>query len=181
MLSLALKEWASVISALESGTQILLFRKGGISESSGDFHIENDEFLLYPTHEHQKAGMLKPEYQNLVAETNASRRGSLVTVGSFARVHSIVLMESREQADQLFDQHIWNDAYVDMRFDYKPDKPLYVIALRVFRLVEPIEFVEKTEYVGCKSWVPLDEAADTTSAVPVLFDADFKTRLIAPN
>lgn len=176
-MNLALKEWASVIRALESGTQILLFRKGGISETSGDFHMEHDEFLLYPTYEHQNADMLKPDYRNLVRETEQERNGQLVRITSFARVHQVIHLHDRAQADALYPLHIWNESYVDLRFDYKPDRPLYVVLLRVYQLAEPIEFAEKTEYVGCRSWVPLEERAETANARPILSDQDFQARI----
>lgn len=176
-MNLALKEWASVIRALESGTQILLFRKGGISETSGDFRMEHDEFLLYPTYEHQNPEMVKPEHRHLVAETQSERTGHMVRITSFARVGKVFLLHDRKEADALRALHIWDEPYVDLRFDYKPDRPLYVVLLRVFRLREPIGFVEKTEYVGCRSWVPLEESADPAGAVPVLADEEFRTRV----
>src|SRR4029078_10883002 len=60
-LSVALKEWASVCDALESGRQIVLLRKGGIYEAAGEFELENPQFLLFPTYLHQNLNMLKPE------------------------------------------------------------------------------------------------------------------------
>ena len=44
-LRVALKEWASVCSALETGRQIILLRKGGIHESGGEFEVENRQFV----------------------------------------------------------------------------------------------------------------------------------------
>src|SRR5437660_249987 len=60
-LSIALKEWASVCNAIETGRQILLLRKGGIYESAGEFELENPQFLLFPTYLHQNLAMLRPE------------------------------------------------------------------------------------------------------------------------
>src|SRR6478672_9678911 len=60
-LSVALKEWATVCHALETGRQMLLLRKGGIYEAAGEFELENREFLLFPTYLHQNLKMLKPE------------------------------------------------------------------------------------------------------------------------
>lgn len=176
-MNLALKEWGAVIQALEKGFQILLFRKGGISETSGDFHLEHDEFLLYPTYEHQNENMVKPEYRDLVRQTREERRGQLVRITSFARVHQVLLLHERAQADAFSARHIWDEPYVDLRFDYKPDRPLYVVLLRVWQLAAPVEFVEKTEYVGCRSWVPLEESADLTGAKPVLSDEVFQQRV----
>src|SRR4029434_4686398 len=60
-LSIALKEWAAVCRALETGRQMILLRKGGIYESAGEFEVENRQFLLFPTFLHQNLAMLKPE------------------------------------------------------------------------------------------------------------------------
>src|SRR4051812_17983666 len=67
-----LKEWATVCAALEGGRQIILLRKGGISEAIGGFELEHREFLLFPTYLHQNLAMLKPEahagFEPLAAE-----------------------------------------------------------------------------------------------------------------
>ena len=52
----ALKEWAVACEALGRGEQVLLLRKGGISEEGREFRIEHPEFLLFPTFEHQRTG-----------------------------------------------------------------------------------------------------------------------------
>ena len=45
----AFKEWAVIVDALGRGQQILILRKGGISEGPGGFQVEQPEFLLFPT------------------------------------------------------------------------------------------------------------------------------------
>src|SRR5438105_15223558 len=60
-LQIALKEWAAVCSALETGRQMILLRKGGIYEAAGEFELENRRFVLFPTYLHQNLAMLKPE------------------------------------------------------------------------------------------------------------------------
>src|SRR3954454_16300490 len=60
-LQVALKEWATVCHALETGRQTVLLRKGGIYEAAGEFEVENREFLLFPTYLHQNLKMLKPD------------------------------------------------------------------------------------------------------------------------
>ena len=46
-----LKEWATVVKALELGKQTVILRKGGILETASGFNIESKEFLLFPTWE----------------------------------------------------------------------------------------------------------------------------------
>ena len=52
---IAFKEWAIVVDALGSGRQIIILRKGGISEGRRGFQVDHAEFLLYPTRVHQES------------------------------------------------------------------------------------------------------------------------------
>ena len=58
----ALKEWATVIKALESGDQTVILRKGGILETDSGFTVENEKFFLFPTFEHQETKHVKHEH-----------------------------------------------------------------------------------------------------------------------
>ncbi|MGV3757322.1 MAG: DUF1802 family protein [Verrucomicrobiota bacterium] len=48
-MNVAFKEWAIVVDALGRGEQIILLRKGGISEGRGGFQVEHPQFLFWPT------------------------------------------------------------------------------------------------------------------------------------
>ena len=88
---IALKEWAVTIEALASGQQILLMRKGGIHEESKDFRIIHREFLLYPTYEHQKADLLKPDHRNKLDEMLKSDIDvDKITFSKWARVEEVI-------------------------------------------------------------------------------------------
>src|SRR2546430_8399907 len=50
----ALKEWASVIEALDRGDQVVLIRKGGLADRT--FGLEADRFYLFPTNYHDAGG-----------------------------------------------------------------------------------------------------------------------------
>ena len=63
-----LKEWATVVKALEHGKQTVILRKGGILETASGFNIESNEFLLFPTWEHQEKIFVKSEFQNFLSE-----------------------------------------------------------------------------------------------------------------
>ena len=63
---IGLKEWSVIVEALGRGDQILLLRKGGISEATRRFTVAHDEFFLYPTQFHQGADMLKPDARHLL-------------------------------------------------------------------------------------------------------------------
>lgn len=158
---IALKEWAAVVLALEKGIQTLLLRKGGIVEPEGEFRLQHDEFLLYPTFEHQKRELLKPEHQYLVDEAVTAREGQLVRITSRARVLESFLLNSTEDCERVFYRHIYTEEYVGMRRAYKPDRPLYAFQLSVELLPEPILFSESVEQAGCKSWVEVEIPTST--------------------
>ena len=61
-----LKEWATVVKALEQGKQTVILRKGGILETASGFNVESKEFLLFPTWEHQEEIFVKVEFQNFL-------------------------------------------------------------------------------------------------------------------
>ena len=62
MATVAFKEWAVICRALAAGRQAVILRKGGISESGGEFRPEHERFLLLPTHFHEQHRTgIKPE------------------------------------------------------------------------------------------------------------------------
>src|ERR1700722_16121744 len=173
-LNVALKEWATVIRALETGRQIILLRKGGILEQGPkrQFTMDQHEFLLFPTYLHQSRGELKSEIE---FEPTASEPGE-VSITAAGVVSDIVQVKSREEIDRLNDEHIWTPSLIDMRFKYKPDKPLDLILVRAYRLHEPVTLPNTPAYAGCKSWVPLEQPIATGDAMPVLDDVKFEYR-----
>jgi len=49
-------------------------------------------------------------------------------------------------------EHIWTSPLIDMRFNYKPQNPLYLLLVRTYRLAKPVTVDNTPEYAGCKSW-----------------------------
>jgi hypothetical protein len=173
-LQVALKEWASVCHALETGRQLVLLRKGGILDNKGQFELENREFLLFPTYLHQKRELLKPSERATFEER--TEEPSHVDISSSAVVTDVVMIKSRAQVDAIDDLHVWTAPHIDMRFAYKPRAPLYLVVLRAYRLAKTVSLTNTPEYAGCRSWVPLDEPVSTTGAGPALDDDAFQTR-----
>ena len=154
-LQIALKEWASVCTALETGRQIILLRKGGIYESGGEFELENREFLLFPTYLHQNLKMLKPEaHAGFEAKTAEPEQ---VRISAAGVVTDIVQVKSRWQTECADEEHIWATPLIDMRFSYRPQNPLYLVLVRAYRLHDPLTIANTPAYAGCKSWVPLEQ------------------------
>jgi hypothetical protein len=87
-----------------------------------------------------------------------------------------VRVRSRDQIDALDDEHIWTRPLIDMRFNYKPENPLYLLLLRVWRLEQPVAVENIPAYAGCKSWVPLQQPIDVGQVSPALSDEEFSRR-----
>jgi hypothetical protein len=172
--NIALKEWDTLCRALGAGRQILLLRKGGIYESAGGFEIENRTFLLFPTFLHQNPTMLKDDalkwYEKRAAEPDQ------ITLAFAGAISDIVRVQSRAQIDALDAEHIWTSPLIDMRFNYKPHNPLYLLLVRVFAMPEPVTIANTPAYTGCKSWVPLDDPINLRPAVPVLDNPTYQAR-----
>jgi len=172
-LKVALKEWDIVCRSLGSGRQMILLRKGGISESIGGFEIEHRNFLLFPTFLHQNTAMLKPpEQAAMISHTAEPEQIELAYSG---QIVDIVQVKSREQIDRLDEEHIWTPPLIDMRFNYKPKNPLYLLTVRAYKLAAPVTIQNTPDYAGCKSWVPLEKPIEF-SATPAIDDATFEAR-----
>src|SRR4051812_7231547 len=143
MLRIAFKEWAVICRALAEGRQALILRKGGIAEAGGQFRPEHDRFLLYPSHFHeqQQAG-IKPELTPLLEAAEAERPApGIIRFTHFATVSATFRVTALEQALALDGLHGWAADTVHQRFNYR--KPgLYVFAVRVYRLPQPMEVTE---------------------------------------
>jgi hypothetical protein len=175
-LQIALKEWATVCHALETGRQMILLRKGGIYESAGEFELEHRQFLLFPTYLHQNLSMLKPE-AHAGFEPRAAEPAQ-VRLSAAAEVTDIVQLRSRAQMDALDDEHVWTRPLIDMRFNYKPDNPLYLLLVRVYRLAQPVVVENTLAYAGCKSWVPLNDRVALGDIAPAMDEVSFERRRV---
>lgn len=157
-LSTALKEWDLLITALLEGRQAVLLRKGGILEAENQFTLEHERFLFYPTYVHQDPKMVKPRFRDGIRREAAEPE--MLTIRGFGEVERIFEVPSRANLEMLNDLHIWDAPLLDMRFAYRPEKPLYLVVIRAFVLENAVTIRNTLAYSGCKSWVPLDEGID---------------------
>lgn len=177
---IALKEWAVACEALGSGDQILLLRKGGISEEGKHFRIEHPEFLLFPTYEHQRADLLKPAARGDLERVLAARGpNQMAELRYWAAVAEVFPVEEASELEAIEPLHLWSHDYALERLRWKPRHPLQVIALRVYRLARPTSLAMRPEFGGCKSWLRLDEPIAIADARPVLDDAAYAEQLRA--
>ena len=176
---MALKEWASVLQAMERGEQLVLIRKGGLIEPGSGFEVLAEELVFYPTFEHQTVNYVRPPFAGYFDERAARRpEPGRVRFDLFGRiVHSVRTMDA-SVIPKLAAFHIYNDAFVTQRLKWQPDQPLMIAVVRAFRM-PPAELPVVDRYAGCKSWVELDHPVNLAGAVPVLDDAAFQERLTA--
>ena len=147
-----------------------MLRKGGIRESS--FQVEHPLVWLYPTYEHQKPELLKPEYAE-VKPVPSGWHPTLVKIASCAQITKVLTIDTLEQIQKLQPYHVWQEQTIYDRLKWKPQQPLKVLLLRVYALAEPQEIAFDSSYGGCKSWIELVEPISTNNSIPVLEAAEF--------
>jgi hypothetical protein len=184
MLNIALKEWAVVCDLLLSGELSLLLRKGGIHETSGPgvFELEHSRFALFPSWMHQKPAMLRPGVRERVEVFE--REPAAVPIAGIGQVARIWMVRDRSVLDEggaLHELHPWTREQIDMRVNYRPENPLYLMAVRGYRLPMVRTVANVPAYAGCKSWVPLSEqdTIDDTAAAASVSDERFSALLTA--
>ena len=174
----AFKEWAIVVDALGHGEQIIILRKGGISEGRDGFQMEHPQFLLFPTLYHQQRESVTPEAQ---ARYDQIAPGlplpEILRLEYFAEVAACRQVDSLSSAEGLRGQHCWKGEVIAGRFDWGREKNIFAIAVRVYRLPLTIELPMSPGYGGCKSWVELEKDIVTSAAQPVLDQQAFDHKL----
>ncbi|HEY3914706.1 MAG TPA: DUF1802 family protein [Verrucomicrobiae bacterium] len=174
----AFKEWAVVVDSLSRGQQIMIFRKGGISEGRRGFEVENENFWLFPTIFHQQRDSVIPTAQARFDELARNfPPADVLRLEVFAHVTAWRRLDDLASAERLRGQHIWRDEVIAERFDWGRSKQIHALAVRVYRLPKPIELPMRDSYGGCKSWIELEEDINTEGAQPVLDSTAFAAKL----
>jgi hypothetical protein len=176
----AFKEWAVIVRALLEGEQILDVRKGGLREDGRHFGLQASRFWLYPTAEHQRPELLKPAYRHTVPLSPGSPVGEPIRIDGWADVVGVATLTGPDELARLESKWIWTLEYAESRLQWKKRDPLWVLALRVHRLTEPLTVPWRDDYGGCTSWVELDGLPDDPTSVPsepALSDVAFEARL----
>lgn len=173
----ALKEWAVAVESLQQAKTIMLLRKGGIKEEGNRFQVTYDQVLLYPTYEHQQPLLLKTEYANQVKPVTSGWHPETVCISSWAKITEILQVSEQSTVNALLPYHIWNEQFATERFNWKPRQPLYVLLLRVYQLLEPVQLFYQQEYGGCRSWINLMEPISIQDTPPILTDVEYSTQV----
>ena len=167
----ALKEWAIAVDALSTGKTIVLLRKGGIREAG--FQVQQPLVWLYPTYEHQKPHLLKPEYASKVTPVESGWHPRTVIIQSCAEITQVLPVSNKEQIEALQPYHIWHEQMISDRLGWQPQRPLIVLLLRVYRLAIPKTILYDSSYGGCKSWIDLIEPISQANLNPVISDDEY--------
>lgn len=154
----SLKEWSNVIEALGRGDQVILIRKGGIADPK--FGVEAERFYLYPTFFHQQQS--EPEDVTITHWCEVVRNWRVHDLETLYHLEPLVVM-SRET--------------LETRYRFRPDQALHVIGVRTFALPHPQKIHVKPEYLGCRSWVSIDDEIDVDGSLPALNESELQDRL----
>lgn len=155
----ALKEWASVIEALDRGEQVVLIRKGGLADPT--FGLEADRFYLFPTNYHHSGGG-EPTHVPITHWAEVVRTWQVRDLETLHRLEPLVALDR---------------ATLDIRYKFRPDQAINVIAVRAWRLAKPVRVAMTEAYAGCRSWVSLDEEIDVDESVPAIGEAELQAKI----
>ena len=173
---IAFKEWAVIADALGTGRQIVILRKGGISEGRVGFQVDYPEFLLFPTLFHQQRDSVLPEAQARFDQLHFPS-ADVLRMEYFCRVIAWRRIDSLREAQRLERQHVWKPEVIAERFEWGRSKAIFALAVRTYKLPNKIDLPMSPAYGGCKSWIELEQDIDVSVAEPVLRDAEFAERL----
>ena len=167
-----------VVDALGQGRQIVILRKGGISEGRGGFQVDHPDFVFFSTLYHQQRESVIPEAQaryDIIAPLFPP--ADRLRIEYAAHVVAWRQVDSLAAAQRLHRQHIWRDEVVAERFEWGRQQNIFALAVRVLRLPVAVVLPMLPEYGGCKSWIDLGTEVDTSAATPVLAEDEFSARL----
>ena len=172
----ALKEWPAAINALSRGETILLFRKGGIQEQGSRFVLPTQEAILFPSFEHQKTEMLKnPSSEDV--PLNAYTVGHKISLRSWVHFRRTWEITSPALIDALTPFYIWTKEFIYNRYNWKPERPLILLACQTFNFQTPRFQTFSSQYRGCKSWVTLDHSHSLNPSIPAIEPSRFEEQV----
>ncbi len=157
----AFKEWQLVASALASGEQSVILRKGGISEGKAGFQWLHERFFLFPSLFHEQAEQVKPH-------SDGSLRTLPVSSGPDEDIVFSVYVEAIQtgrltdwdEVMRLDPYHIWKEEIVRERFEWGEEPGISYAIVRARHLCDPWVLKDRSTFGGCRSWfgLPPDEA-----------------------
>ena len=148
---------------------------GGLAEGTVGFKLQHDEFVFFPTWEHQHADSIRPEFHQLLEKVKPPDR-NVLEVRYLARVSDVVQPPPEIAAMQkVAGYHIWAEPFIRMRYEYRPDQPVFLVVPQVFRLAQVVRIPRDRRYSGCRSWVTLHQDVEVTGVQAVLPRNEFRS------
>ncbi len=175
----ALKEWSVAVEALAQGETILLLRKGGLRDVGDRFQVQQKHVVLLPTYEHPNPAALKPIYAARLTACPVSSGAGSVVLTSWAAITAAWPLTDRAVGDRLAPFHVWSPAGLATRWQWRPQQPLMVLLLRVYRLATPHRLLLRPQDRGCRSWLELPEPISLAGSQPVLDTATYEQQVAA--
>ena len=164
----ALKEWAVLVDAMIRGDFCAMIRKGGIREQRAGFAVRHDRFLLYPTFFHENSEELAPQVREKLSLSHATQPpAGMLDLTHVAVVRAQWRVTDLESLRAIDGEHGLSWKAVESRFHYRNNPGVHVIAVELFALPKAVRIAEEKRYLGCVSWVELDNEIDLTGALPV--------------
>ncbi len=177
-MSPAFKEWQVITEALGAGEQIIILRKGGISEGRDGFQVDAKRFWLFPTQFHAQREKTKPAAAKWFPTTSSlAEAPATITLSYFVDLVGTTFLNNWDAVAALDPFHFWTEDAVREKFDWSQTPGLHVLIVRVHRLHAPVTFAITPEISGCKSWIGLPQVFSTLPSAPVLDDATFAQRV----
>ncbi len=179
--AIAFKEWSTICQALATGKQSIILRKGGIAEKDGRFLPEYDSFWLFPTYFHQNPEDLNEEGQKILLSENSSpQQHDFVSLNALVKVSHVYDLRNLDLALSTSPFHCFSESTIWKRFSYRAPG-IFVLAVRVYKIPEPLRISNLPDYAGCKTWVPLqnfpgddiETLIEKQIAQPVLSDREY--------
>jgi hypothetical protein len=169
----ALKEWAVVEEAMSRGSISLLLRKGGIWEPREGFRVEHPAFWIFPGVFHQQPAELAEHLRKGLEGYLETSEPDPVPLRLLARVEEVVRLTDPAAVDSLHGLHPLTPEAARNRFLYRGKPCLHALLLRIHVLPAPVPVRNSLAYLGCRSWLELNEAISAEGAAAVLDDAAF--------
>jgi hypothetical protein len=156
---------------------VFLLRKGGIGEKDGVFRLEEEEFFIFQTYEHQNAEDLQGKYRPWLEDSRRLAAGKdRLDVDVYARADAVFRLQDPEQVKKVLPFCVWSEDFLKKRLGYKPEEPLNLVFVRCYRTPHPHRIALQPEYAGCVSWVALRQPLSPVKFYPVLSAEVFEER-----
>lgn len=175
---LALKEWNVVCEAVRRGEQIVLTRKGGISEPEGEFALPKDRFWLYPTWFHEASAKLNEHGLQILRERPEllqPESAKEVTLELICEVTDAIYLEDPSKLKATLSEQILSEEALLARFHYRASG-IYLLFIQAYQVANPIVIVPSEAMSGCKSWVELPSPLESGELTPIGDGAELAAR-----